>query len=50
MTFNKQGDLFIFEDYKSFFKFINNYEGDLTIRKWEVFSEDKLIAVFNHGK
>ena len=48
MSFDKIGDVMYFNDYKSFFKFINNYEKDLIVRKFEVFDGDKLIAVFNH--
>lgn len=48
MSFNKIDGILHFQDYKSFFKFINNYDKDLIIRKYEVFDGDKLIAVFNH--
>ena len=48
MNFDKIGDVMYFNDYKSFFKFINNWDGDLIVKKYEVFDGDKLIAVFNH--
>ena len=48
MSFDKIGNVMYFNDYKSFFKFINNWDGDLVVRKFEVFDGDKLIAVFNH--
>ena len=48
MSFDKIGDVMYFNDYKSFFKFINNWDGDLIVRKFEIFDGDKLIAVFNH--
>ena len=48
MSFDKINDVMYFSDYKSFFKFINNWDGDLIVRKFEVFDRDKLIAVFNH--
>lgn len=48
MSFDKIDGILHFQDYKSFFKFINNYDKDLIIRKYEVFDGDKLIAVFNH--
>ena len=48
MSFDKIDGILHFQDYKSFFKFINNYDKDLVIRKYEVFDGDKLIAVFNH--
>ena len=48
MSFDKIENVLHFNDYRSFFKFINNYEKDLTVRKYEVFDGDKLIAVFNH--
>ena len=48
MNFEIVDGIYQFSDYRSFFKFINNYEKDLTVRKFEVFDGDKLIAVFNH--
>ena len=48
MSFDKVDGVLYFQDYKSFFKFINNYDEDLIIRKFEVFDGDKLIAMFNH--
>ena len=48
MDFDKIDGIMCFHDYRSFFKFINNYESDLIIRMYEVFDGDKLIAVFNH--
>ena len=48
MSFDKIDNVIHFSEYQSFFKFINNYEGDLSVRKYEVFDGDKLIAVFNH--
>jgi len=48
MTFEKVDGIIQFYDYKSFFKFINNYERDLIVRKFEVFDGEELIAVFNH--
>lgn len=48
MSFDKVNNIYYFSDYKSFFKFINNWDGDLTVKKYEVFDGDKLIAVFNH--
>ena len=48
MSFDKVDGVMYFNDYKSFFKFVNNYEKDLIVRKFEVFDGDKLIAVFNH--
>lgn len=48
MSFDKVDGIMHFNEYKSFFKFINNYEKDLTVRKFKVFDGDKLIAVFNH--
>ena len=48
MSFDKIENVLHFNDYKSFFKFINNWDGDLTVKKYEVFDGDKLIAVFNH--
>lgn len=48
MSFDKIDGILHFQDYKSFFKFINNYDKDLIIRKYEVFDGDELIAVFNH--
>ena len=50
MSFDKIDGVMRFSDYRSFFKFINNYEKDLIIRKFEVFDGDELIAVFNHKK
>ena len=49
MSFDKVDGVLYFQDYKSFFKFINNYEKDLIVRKFEIFDGDKLIAVFNHN-
>ena len=48
MSFDKLDGVMYFCDYKSFFKFINNWEGDLSVKKFEVFDGNKLIAVFNH--
>lgn len=48
MSFDKVDGVMYFNDYKSFFKFINNYDKDLRVVKFEVFDVDKLIAVFNH--
>ena len=48
MSFDKIENVLYFNDYRSFFKFINNYEKNLTVKKYEVFDGDKLIAVFNH--
>ena len=48
MSFEIINGIYYFQDYKSFFKFINNYERDLIVRKYEVFDGDNLIAVFNH--
>lgn len=48
MSFEIISGVYHFFDYKSFFKFLNNYERDLIVRKFEVFDGDKLIAVFNH--
>ena len=48
MSFEIINGIYYFQDYKSFFKFINNYQKDLIVRKFEVFDGDKLIAVFNH--
>ena len=48
MNFEIVDGVYNFSDYKSFFKFINNWDGDLTVKKYEVFDGDKLIAVFNH--
>jgi hypothetical protein len=48
MSFDKIDGVMYFQDYKSFFKFINNYEKDLRVIRFEVFDGDKLIAVFNH--
>jgi len=48
MSFDKIDGVMYFSDYKSFFKFINNWDGDLIVRKFEIFDGDKLIAVFNH--
>jgi len=48
MSFDKVDGVMYFSDYKSFFKFINNWDGDLIVRKFEIFDGDKLIAVFNH--
>ena len=48
MDFEIVDGIYHFSDYGSFFKFLNNYEKDLIVRKFEVFDEDKLIAVFNH--
>ena len=48
MSFEKVDGVYQFEDYRSFFKFINNYEGDLVVKKYEVFANKKLIAVYNH--
>jgi len=48
MSFDKIDGIMIFNDYKSFFKFINNWGSDLVVRKFEIFDGDKLIAVFNH--
>ena len=48
MSFDKVENVFYFNDYRSFFKFITNWDGDLVIKKWEVYSEDKLVGVFNH--
>ena len=49
MNFEIVDGIYHFSDYRSFFKFLNNYEKDLTVKKYEVFDEDKLIAVFNHN-
>ena len=48
MSFDKIDGVMCFSDYRSFFKFINNYDKDLRVVKFEVFDGDKLIAVFNH--
>ena len=48
MNFDMVNNIYYFHDYRSFFKFINNWDGDLIVRKFEVFDGDKLIAVFNH--
>ena len=48
MSFEKVNGVYQFDDYRSFFKFINNYEGDLVVKKYEVFANKKLIAVYNH--
>ena len=48
MSFDKIDGVMYFSEYKSFFKFINNWDGDLTVKRYEVFDGDKLIAVFNH--
>ena len=48
MNFEIVDGIYHFSDYRSFFKFINNWDGDLTVKKYEVFDGDKLIAVFNH--
>ena len=48
MSFDKIDGVMHFSDYRSFFKFINNYDKDLRVVKFEVFDGDKLIAVFNH--
>ncbi len=48
MSFDKIDGVMHFSEYKSFFKFLNNYEKDLIVRRFEVFDGDKLIAVFNH--
>ena len=48
MSFEIVDGIYNFSDYKSFFKFINNWDGNLIVRKWEIFDGDKLIAVFNH--
>ena len=48
MNFEIVDGVYNFHDYRSFFKFLNNYEKDLIVRKFEVFDGDKLIAVFNH--
>ena len=48
MNFEILDGIYHFSDYRSFFKFINNWDGDLTVKKYEVFDGDKLIAVFNH--
>jgi hypothetical protein len=37
MSFDKIDGVMCFCDYKSFFKFINNWEGDLSVKKFEVF-------------
>ena len=50
MSFEKVNGIYQFEDYRSFFKFINNYEGDLVVKKYEVFANKSLIAVYNHKK
>ena len=48
MNFEIVDGIYCFSDYRSFFKFLNNYEKDLIVRKFEVFDGEKLIAVFNH--
>ena len=48
MNFEIVDGVYNFSDYRSFFKFINNWDGDLTVKRYEVFDGDKLIAVFNH--
>ena len=48
MSFDKIDGIMHFSEYKSFFKFINNWDGDLTVKRYEVFDGDRLIAVFNH--
>ena len=48
MNFEIVDGIYRFSDYRSFFKFINNWDGDLTVKRYEVFDGDKLIAVFNH--
>ena len=48
MNFEMVDGVYNFSDYRSFFKFINNWDGDLTVKRYEVFDGDKLIAVFNH--
>ena len=48
MNFEIVDGIYHFSDYRSFFKFINNWDGDLTVKRYEVFDGDKLIAVFNH--
>ena len=48
MSFDKVDGVMHFSEYKSFFKFINNLDGDLIVNKYEVFDGGKLIVVFNH--
>lgn len=48
MSFEKIDGIYYFDNYRSFFKFMNNWEGDLTVKSYEIFSEGKLIAVFKH--
>ena len=48
MDFEIVDGIYHFSDYRSFFKFLNNYEKDLTVKRYEGFDGDKLIAVFNH--
>ena len=37
MSFDKIDGIMHFSEYKSFFKFINNWDGDLTVKRYEVF-------------
>lgn len=48
MSFDKVDNIMYFSDYRSFFRFVNDWDGNLIIRKSQVFYNDKLIAVFNH--
>ena len=50
MSFEKVDGVYQFSDYRSFFKFLNNYDGDLVVRQYEVYVDKKLIAVYNHIK
>ena len=50
MSFEKVDGVYQFGDYRSFFKFLNNYDGDLVVKKYEVYADKKLIAIFNHIK
>jgi len=38
-------DIKIFDNFKDFFKFVQNYEGELTLKRHlEAYEQDKLVA------
>jgi len=49
MNLEKKNNIYEFSDYASFFKFIDKYDGELTVRKYEVFdNNNNLIAIYKY--
>lgn len=43
MNFKKINGILIFGDLKSFFKFINEYDDELVVKKYEVYNSNNLL-------